>query len=120
MQSPGWRELGKLAGADLRAATEFVPGDGKTAREQFLAHRADLLRLIDSLTGKLNELRGMVEREDADALETLIESINAKRDEWLSGNLEQRGSTSVDLESIQNSTARLFIGGLANRTPKRK
>lgn len=120
MLSPGWRELGKLAGADLRAATEFVPSDGKTAREQFLAHRADLVRLIDTVTAKLHDLRDMVEREDAAALETLIESINTKRDEWLSGNLDKSEATTAGVESMQSSTARLFLGGLANRTPKIK
>ncbi|MBI5034630.1 MAG: prephenate dehydrogenase/arogenate dehydrogenase family protein [Chloroflexi bacterium] len=120
MLSSGWRELGKVAGADLRAATEFVPSDGKTAREQFLAHRTDLIRLIDTATEKLNDLRGLVEREDAAALETLIDSINTKREEWLSGNLEKSETSSISFESVQTSTARLFLGGLASRTPKPK
>jgi len=121
MTSPAWRELGKVAGADLRAATDFLPTDGNAAREQFLAHRTDLLRLIDSVSAKLIEMRGMVEREDAAALEALVESINAKRDEWLAGKLGQPDTPSLPaIEGVSSSTARLFLGGLANRIPKPK
>ena len=57
IENPGWRERGKLAGADFRTATELVPTNEKTAREQFLAHRTDLVRWIDAMTIKLSELR---------------------------------------------------------------
>lgn len=119
MQNPAWRELGKLASQGLRTMTESVPSDSKTAREQFLAHRTDLVRLIDALTATLKELRDLCQREDAAALEALVESINEKRAQWLGGQLDAADSSGVDLSSIQNSTARLFLGGLAER-PKRK
>jgi len=120
MQNPAWRELGKLASNDLRVMTETIPSDSKTAREQFLAHRVDLIRLIDTMTDKLKELREMFQREDAAALEALVDSISEKRAQWLEGRLEKSDTPSVNLDSIQSSTARLFLGGLANRMPKNK
>lgn len=120
MQSSAWRELGKLASNDLRVMTEIIPGDSKTAREQFLAHRTDLVRLIDTMTDKLKELRGMCQREDAAALEALVDSIGDKRDQWLAGQLDQSDLPQVNADTIQSSTARMFLGGLADRPAKRK
>ncbi len=119
VRSQGWRELSRLAGTDYSAATGLAPRDGATAREQFLAHRVDLMRWIDTMIDELSELRGMLEREDAGALESLAESLAAERDKWLSGKLEDTGAT-VDMQSIQLNPARLFIGGLADRTPRKK
>ena len=118
-RSQGWREMGKLAGADYQAATGLAPQDRATAREQFLAHRTDLIRWIDIVTTELSQLRGMLEREDAAALETLIESITVERDNWLAGKLEEAGPV-LDTQDLQFNPARLFFGGLADRTPKKK
>ena len=117
IQSRGWHELGKLAGADFRAATEVAPQEPKQAREQFLAHREDLVRWIDTIQNQLQELRGMIARGDAAAIEKLVETISRERDRWLSGNLEESG-TKVDFSSAQNSLGRLFLGGLADRGRK--
>lgn len=119
IQSQGWKELGKLAGADFRTATELTPQDAKTAREQFLAHRDDLLRWLDTIQEQLRDLRGMVERGDAEGLEKLIERLSGERDKWLSGNLEE-GGTSVDWQAAQSSIGRIFLGGLADRGKKPK
>ncbi len=117
MKSQGWHELGKLAGADLRTATEVAPRDAKTAREQFLAHREDLLRWIDLVQEHLRDLRGMVEREDAKAIETLVDSLATERLRWLSG-VQDESAPKTDLSAAQNSIGRLFLGGLADRGRK--
>jgi prephenate dehydrogenase len=119
VRSPGWREMSKLAGADFRAATGVAPQDGSGAREQFLAHRADLTRWIDTLVNELGTLRGMLEREDAAAIEALVDSISIERARWLSGRA-QTDDRPVDWKSTQFNPAHLFIGGLADRTPKKK
>ncbi len=119
VRSPGWREMSKLAGANYLAATGLAPQNAATARVQFLGHRADLMRWVDEVIGELGELRGILEREDAAALEALVQSVSAERDKWLSGRLEETGA-SVDMQAIQFNPARLFIGGLADRTPKKK
>ncbi|MBI5650478.1 MAG: prephenate dehydrogenase/arogenate dehydrogenase family protein [Chloroflexi bacterium] len=119
MTSAGWRELGKLAGADFRAATELAPDDERAARAQFIAHRADLLRWIDATSEHLKHLRALIEREDAAALEALIKTIANERAKWLSGNLDATES-SVDLNAAQFSPSRMFLGGLADVGKKRK
>ncbi|MBI4787891.1 MAG: prephenate dehydrogenase/arogenate dehydrogenase family protein [Chloroflexi bacterium] len=117
IQSQGWHELAKLAGADFRAATEVAPQEPKAAREQFLAHRDDLTRWIDTIQSQLQELRGMIARGDAAAIEELVATVSRGRDKWLSGNLEETG-TVVDYSAAQSSLGRLFLGGLAERGRK--
>ncbi|MCL5952805.1 MAG: prephenate dehydrogenase/arogenate dehydrogenase family protein [Chloroflexi bacterium] len=118
MTSQGWRELGKVAGANFRTATGIAPQDAKTAEAEFLAHRTDLIRWIDSVIATLRELRGALEREDADALQALIEQLADERAKWLSGSLTSEGQP-VDWEAARYSTAQLFLGGLATRRAKK-
>lgn len=117
MQSQAWRELGKVAGANFRSATEMAPPDAKTAQAQFLAHRPDLIRWIDSVMATLQELRGAIEREDAAALENLVGQLASERERWLSGNLDS-GGPAVDWEAAKYNPAQLFLGGLARRGKK--
>ncbi len=118
MRSQAWRELGKLAGANFRAATELLPQNGKTARDQFLAHRVDLVHWIDVMEQNMRDLRGLLEAQDESTLETLIENLNKERDRWLSGNLEETGPAVNWQEATQSSLSRLFLGGLADRGRK--
>jgi prephenate dehydrogenase len=120
IQSQGWRERAKLAGAAFRVATETVPTDKQTAREQFLSHRNDLTRWIDLHIAKLRELRELLAREDAAALETLVQTIADERAKWLSGKFDEDGLPRPDMETIQNQTARLFLGGLAGKQKRAK
>ncbi len=119
MQSQGWRELGKLAGADFRAATELAPTDDKTAREQFLAHREDLVRWIDVIAEKLHTMRAWIVNEDAAALETTVKNITAERDRWLGGGLDDT-EPKANWDETKSSMSRLFLGGLADAGKKRK
>jgi prephenate dehydrogenase len=119
IQSQGWRELAKVAGADFRIATELAPAEAGTAREQFLAHRTDLLRWVDTIQLRLTELRGMLERQDAEALEKLVDQLSKERDRWLSGTTGDIGPQ-MDMQSVQPSMGRLFLGSLADRTRKPK
>lgn len=118
--SQGWRELGRLASADYRAATDLMPPEAKSANEQFMAHRADLVRWVDTIIAELHDLRAILEREDAGALQARVQAAIEKREQWLSGKLEET-SAPMQFESMSNTTARMFLGGLADRgKPKRK
>ncbi len=116
MRSQGWRELGKVAGATFRTATLAAPEDPQTAREQFLAHRGDLMRWIDTLIDNLQQLHALLGREDAAALESLVGNLADERAKWLSGNPE--GAPAVDLRSSEFGPAQMFLGGLAKRGKK--
>jgi prephenate dehydrogenase len=118
IQSQGWRERGKLAGAAFRAATELAPEDKQTAREEFFSHREDLTRWIDLTIAKLREMREMLGRDDTAAVEALVQTVGDERAKWLSGKLDDASTPEPERESIQSQTARLFLGGLANRQKK--
>jgi prephenate dehydrogenase len=116
MSSQGWRELAKLAGADYAAMTDLAPQDGRTAREQFLAHRVDLVRWIDTVQGRLSELRDLMQTGDADAIEKLVEGLADERAKWLRPRSDE---PAVDRASVSTGIGRLFLGGLADRGKKK-
>lgn len=118
IQSQGWRELGKLAGANYAAATNLAPQDARTAREEFLAHREDLVRWIDVIQAQLQEWRGLIERGDEKALEALVTHLAEERERWLSGSLG-RTEESASVSPAQFGVGRLFLGGLAERGRKK-
>ncbi len=119
MTSPGWRELGKLASGDFRVATEIVSDDPKTAREQLLTHRQDLLRWLDVMGEQLQTVRQMIEREDAAGIEAMVKTVATERAKWQSGTLDENPS-SVNWEDTKLNPARMFLGGLADAGKKRK
>lgn len=119
MTSAGWRELAKVASGDFRMATELVPTDPKTAREQLLAHRDDLIRWMDVLSVQLQTMRELVQREDAAALEAMFKTVLAERDKWHAGKLDE-STTPVNWEETKYNPARLFLGSLADAGKKRK
>jgi prephenate dehydrogenase len=118
MQSTGWRELAKLASSDFRTATEIVPVDDKSAREQVLAHRDDILRWMDLVADRLQSVREMLEKQDAAGLEAMFKTIAVERAKWLAGAVEEKSQ--VDWDSTKMSPARLFLGGLADAGKKKR
>ncbi len=118
-RSDGWREMSKVAGADYRTATGVAPTEGAAAHEQFLAHRTDLVRWIDAVSKELRDLREMLDRQDAAALEALVDAAAVERTRWLRGRQEDEGA-STDWQAVRLDPMRLFLGGLADRTPRKK
>ncbi len=118
MRSPGWRELGKVAGANYRDATALLPDKAEAGRAEFLSNRASLLQWIDRTVPVLRDLRAMLEREDGEGLQALIETLDTERERWLSGRLEE-GGPSVDWQEAQSSLSRMLLGGLADRGKKK-
>ena len=118
-RSDGWREMSKVAGADYRTATGVAPADAAAAREQFLAHRSDLVRWIDAVSKELHDLREMLDRQDAAALEALVDGAAVERTRWLRGRQEGEGA-STEWQAVRLDPMRLFLGGLTDRTPRKK
>ncbi len=118
MRSQGWRELGQVAGANLNAATALLPENAESGRAQLLSNRADLLPWIDRTMQTLRELRGMLEREDGEGLQKLIDTLNAERERWQSGRLDE-SSTPVDWQEARSGLSRMLLGGLADRGKKK-
>ena len=118
MTSQGWRELAKVAGKNFRTAIGMIPADEASAREQFLSHRDDLIRWIDTLTQELNALRGVLDRQDAAALESSVKKIDDVRSKWLSGGFEETGA-SADMSATRMNIGHFLLGSLADRGKKK-
>jgi hypothetical protein len=118
MESQGWRELAKLAGKNFRAATDLVPFDGATARDQFIAHRVDLIRWVVSIMQELATLRDVLDKQDAAALETTAKRIAEARIKWLSGAYDEETS-SVNMDQARMNIGHLLFGSLADRGKKK-
>ncbi len=118
LRSPGWRELGQVAGANYREATALLPRKAETGRAELVANRGYLLQWIDRTDQVLSDLRGMLEREDGDGLVKLIEGLEAERERWQSGRPEE-GGPAVDWQEAQSSLSRMLLGGLADRGKKK-
>jgi prephenate dehydrogenase len=65
LRSPGWRELGQVAGANYREATALLPQKAETGRVELLANRDYLLQWLDRTVQVLHDLRGMLEARTA-------------------------------------------------------
>ena len=99
---------------------QFGAHDSNPDSTKFFSHRADLTRWIDLGIAQLRDLREMLAHEDAAAVEALVQTIADERAKWLSGKLDDEGLPRPNLESMQDQTARLFFGGLADRQKKTK
>jgi prephenate dehydrogenase len=117
--SSSWQELAKLAGHDFYHATTPADREPETVREVFSAQPADMVRWIDALVSTLQEWRGMVEKGAGDEMESAQAAAVQARADWLSGRAFQPIQP-VDMSSVRLNLARMFIGGLADRGPKRK
>ncbi len=117
IQSQSWRESSRLASADWRDATQLAPADAQAASAQLLAHRADLVPWIDAFTARLGDWRELLARNDAAAIETMVEQIAHERAKWLAGKLDE-SAPSADYRAMQFSPQHFFLGGLAERGKK--
>ena len=119
MTSQGSARAQQTRRRGLARRHHLAPRDAPTAREQFLAHRQDLLRWIDAVQEQVSGLRTMIEREDAAGLEALVTSLAPERSRWLSGNADESATkTAASMETAGASLGRLFLGGLADRGRK--
>ncbi len=116
-QSSGWREMSRFAGSDYLQATELASRDPVSQREIVLTHREDLTRWIDKTFEALKELRGVISRGDAEALDAMFKQMVAAREEWIAG--ESKGVPTSEFDELQASPMRLFLGGLATRGGKK-
>lgn len=112
--SAGWRELNKFAGADFFHATELAAHEAASTAQVMLTQRAPLQLWIDLYIQNLRELKTLLAKNDAAALELWLKNAQEARTQWL--NNEVGVSTQVtDFSEVRSSAARLFLGGLATR-----
>jgi len=82
---PGWRDAGKLAGADFANATGILVGmDQPLPSGKALTLAAShLLPRLDSALDSLQILREAIQNGEADKVEQLLQSASLARETWL-------------------------------------
>ncbi len=81
--SPSWREMRKLAGGAFQRVTELASDDAALYRDLCLSNGPNVLRWIDALVEKLQQLRTLVAGEDGERLEKVFDEALAVRAKWL-------------------------------------
>ena len=119
VDQPGWREGRKLAGPAFAHATQPVTllDERKQLGKIALLNRENVLRVLDNLIQSLQEIRGMVDRGEEDALHEYLTTAREGRAEWL----KQRQTADWDAVRSQPapSVAETF-GRLVGWHPKKK
>ncbi len=116
--SSGWRDMERVAGRRYLEATALAARDPERQRDLVLHHREDLTRWIDVVIDTLKDIRGALQRGDAEHLDTLFGEMIDARAAWLQG---QSGMESeVDPSEYKPTLSHMLLGGLANRERKRK
>lgn len=82
---PGWREGRKLAGKTFAHSTRPIDdlGETKVLGTAALMNRQNVLRVLDNLTASLQELRGLVDRQEGEALHEFLLQARENRNVWL-------------------------------------
>jgi prephenate dehydrogenase len=78
-------QLFAFAASGFRDFTRIASSHPEMWRDICLSNREALLEELDRYTGKLTEVRAMLERGDAKALEQLFSRARESRDRWLKG-----------------------------------
>ncbi len=114
IDSPGWQEMRKFAGARFAAATESS-GDSKSAQHAVFLNRQNVVLRLNGLLTELIRLRELLTRGDAEALERAFTTAAELRAGWIEET--QRGLWTRDdgtsMEQVPTSgerIGRLFVG----------
>lgn len=112
--SSGWRELNKFAGLDFYQATELATHEAASAAQVLIAQREPLALWLDQYVQSLRDLKNLLARNDAAALEKWLKTAQVEREQWL---YDKVGNTAqaTDYSEVRSGAARLFLGGLADR-----
>ncbi len=119
--SPGWRDMRRLAGNQFFASTLLMANNGKNAMAGPLANRENAIQWIDALIEELGGYREMLARDEADALAQRVDTGLAAGRSWLNatytGDWDAEDRPAVDLPNTRTTLRELFLGRL--RMPDR-
>jgi len=93
-ESPGWRELRRLAGSRFETASTLPTGEPAAISADLAANRSNILRWLDCLMAQLEEWRQDLAAADAESLAGRLAQADTLRRQWLqartSGEFEDR------------------------------
>lgn len=114
IDTPGWQEMRKFAGARFAAATELDEERAEYRSALFL-NRENLLLRLNGLLAELIRLRDVLTRGDAEALSQALADAAEKRANWI-GETRRGLWSREDLPSFDDvptsgeRVSRLFVG----------
>lgn len=112
----GWRDLKGFASGDLVDLTRLASTDTDDLRRMIEYSPNDAIRWLDTYTDRLGELRDLIARSDAEAVDQVrkfLEDARKARQQWLYPELEP--SRRSGLPSMSANVRRMFLGAWRSR-----
>lgn len=108
-QSPGWREMRKLAGAQFEASTFLSSRDPEDLAAQVTQNAEHILTWLQTLSDRLDYWYSLIDRGDHEAIAAALRNVADTRLNWLTavetGNWEGR-----TMPHVESSLADWFFG----------
>lgn len=118
VDSPGWKDMRKVAGYEFAALTEPAVHDAAALQERAAANRDNLLRRLDMLVEELRQVRQWLAEGDHETLlKACVEAAKA-REQWLKERAAakwEEAPPSAEIPTTQEQIGRFLFGGLTRR-----
>ena len=97
-QSSGWRDMRKLAGAQLEASTFITNPDPADLALQLQANREHLMSWLDLLERYLAHWRRLIEEGPPEKVEEALDALQSARKAWIEAALKGKWEEEGDVE----------------------
>jgi prephenate dehydrogenase len=125
VHQPGWLDARKLAARPYANATAGIgPHDEMNSlSEMTLANRESIVRVIDTLTVSLHQLRDAISDGDDKALQEFLDGALKAREQWIQDRIRadwtKNEQTQAKVESFGERMNHMFLGRFGERSGKR-
>lgn len=125
VHQPSWPEARKLAARPYATATAALGyhDEVNSLGEMALENRESVLRLIDTLTVSLQQLRDIIHDSDGKALNDFLAESMKSRDKWVQersrADWHKNEDAEATVETFGQRMNHFFLGRFGERTPKR-
>lgn len=118
VDSPGWKDMRKVAGYEFAALTGPAVHDAAALQERAAANRDNLLRRLDMLVEELGRVRQWLDEGDHEALLKACGEAAKARERWLKERAAaewEEVPASAEIPTSQEQLGRFLFGGLTRR-----
>ncbi len=119
-QSSGWRDMRKLAGAQLEAGTFLTNPDPEDLALQFRENREHLISWLDLLQRYVTHWRRLIETGTPEHIEDALRALQAARQEWIEAALKGRWEEEPTVEKTFSLRNWFFGESFARRRHDRR
>ncbi len=128
VHQPGWLDARKLAARPYANATAGIGSHDEvnSLSEMTLANRESIVRVIDTLTVSLHQLRDAISDGDDKALHEFLDGALKAREQWMQDRIradwsksEKNEPTEGKVESFGERMNHMFLGRFGERSGKR-